>query len=142
MIWNVLKHFSANENWGDANKMDPKLLKMLDNYRGVVNEKIFISCGTQGLHVPNSLHYQGKAVDILFPSSEKSLFDCYLIAEKFNFTGIGLYPDWQFGGKRIGGMHLDLRVSDIAVRWIGVKEMNQTVYIALNEQNLKATKLI
>jgi len=142
MNWPQLKNFSPNENWGNPEKMDHRLLKLLDVYRTVVDEQIFVSCGTQGQHVQNSLHYQGKAVDILFPNQHRSLFDCFLIAERFNFGGIGIYPDWVYNGKKIGGLHLDIRIVDYAARWIGVKEFETTLYLSLNKDHLQTYKII
>jgi hypothetical protein len=33
MIWNKLRYFNKNENWGDPSKMDHNLLLSLDDFR-------------------------------------------------------------------------------------------------------------
>ena len=53
-------------------------------------------------HVPDSLHYAGRAVDCYarnFP-----LWDFFLAASRFPFTGIGVYPYWN-----TPGLHLEMR---------------------------------
>jgi hypothetical protein len=53
------------------------------------------------LHIPNSLHYVGRAVDANvrnFP-----LWDFFLAASRFSFTGIGVYPYWN-----TPGLHLEI----------------------------------
>jgi len=112
--WNQLRYFSRFENWGDPDKMDFRLLKTLDRLRAFVGHPCIIHCGTQGQHSPNSLHYQGLAVDCHFVNV--SLIDQWLAAERFSeFTGIGLYPEWQNPG-----LHLDIRKTNIRTRWIRI----------------------
>lgn len=104
--WKLLKYFSINENWGDPNKMDPVLMFTLDEFRHFVNKPIVVHCGWEASgHSENSLHYQGKAVDIHVEGMH--VLDQYLAAERFDsFNGIGIYgPDvWKNPG-----LHLDTR---------------------------------
>lgn len=109
MIWQRLKHFSKNENWGNPDKMNGLLLITLDEIRDRCDNRIIIHCGTQGQHVENSRHYTGDAVD--FHVENMSLKNSYSIIlnvfEDFqivNKTGLGIYLDWKNQG-----FHLDLR---------------------------------
>lgn len=109
-----LRHFSIKENWGDPFKMEEDILFRLDDFRHYVGKPVIVHCGygTDG-HVENSQHYVGKAVDIHVVNME--LIDQYLAAERFGFTGLGLYPFWTNPG-----MHLDLRIlspGQPAARW-------------------------
>src|SRR3954470_15981094 len=79
-------------------------------------------------------HGKGLAGDILVPSM--NLLDLYLTAERFAWTGIGVYPDWQSNGQPVGGLHLDLRVG-VPARWMGLGRGANNLYIALNKENLK-----
>lgn len=129
MIWEQLKYFKKEENWGDPEKMDHQLLLELDNFRHFVGYPMVITCGTQGKHVADSLHYQGKAVDIICPSLK--VLDFYLKAERFKFGGIGIYPDWRSNGEQVGGLHLDVR--EKPARWLGFAGG----YFELTAENLK-----
>lgn len=142
MIWEKLKYFKQTENWGEPDKMDEALLLKLDQLRELVKEPININCGTQGEHVTNSLHYQGKAVDICFPESRKPLIDYYFLAERIGFGGIGIYPYWRYDNQIIGGLHLDTRSVSIASRWIGVMINGKTQYLSFNWDNLKNYKIV
>lgn len=116
--WANLDHFGPNENWGDPTKMKSKFLRELDDYREFIKRPIFISQGSQGTHAKNSIHYDGLAADILFPgTSLKDLPDLLLQATRFAFKGIGFYPYWNYHGDRIGGLHLDMRPTELVALW-------------------------
>jgi len=54
-------------------------------------------------HEPNSLHYAGRAFDLMFPSC--SLHTAWVTALRFTvWGGVGLYPFWS-----TPGLHLDTR---------------------------------
>lgn len=142
MIWDELKYFKPNENWGDPDKIDHHLLIALEAFRELIKEPIHVNCGTQGEHVPNSLHYQGKAVDVCFPEIKKPLIDYYFFAERVGFGGIGVYPYWRYNNQIIGGLHLDVRDVGVASRWIGVKIDHKTQYFGFNWENLKNYKIV
>lgn len=138
-IYNELKFFTENENWGDASRINHRLLYELDSFRKEVGSPIIISCGTQGQHSEFSQHHKGKAVDVLCPALD--IFEFYLLAEQFNFTGIGIYVDWRFGGQQIGGLHLDVR--DLPPYFSGARWLCCAgVYCALTVENLKKYKII
>lgn len=143
--WEKIKHFSKDE-FVKPELMNFNLLKKLDCYREYLGTKIIVSYSTNGSHTKQSQHYLGNAVDVVFPEYKGSLFSLYLIAERFNFCGIGVYPKWSYKNKKIGGLHLDERPLEAPLyqgaRWIGVPEFNQALgknknaYYALNPRNL------
>jgi len=77
-VWHKIKYFNPNENWGDVYRIDDRLLILLDEFRESIHCPIIVLCGTQGEHSSlQSYHYIGKAVDIVCPYTEKSLFDVF-----------------------------------------------------------------
>ncbi len=141
--WAALKHFKITENWGDPALMDRDLLFELDAFRDFVATDIFVSCGTNKTHEVNSQHGLGLAVDVMFPQCKQSdLFDIYMDASRFKFTGIGVYPNWQYEGSQIGGLHLDFRSSKFRALWMGVEDSGVQKYIELSLANLKQYGLI
>lgn len=128
--WEQVKHFSPNENWGNPYKMSFELLRRLDALREFVSHRIIIHCGySRGGHTENSQHYLGKAVD--FHIENVSLINQYLAAERFMFTGIGIYPDWNNPG-----LHCDVRYKSNESpqdRWVKLNKK----YIPLTENVIK-----
>ena len=56
-------------------------------------------------HAPNSMHYEGRAFDVMFPKSK--LATAWLTAIRFpKWGGVGAYPFW----KPDPGLHLDTRL--------------------------------
>lgn len=126
--WSQIRHFLPSENWGDSAKMSLGLLKELDLYREFVGLPIVVSCGTQGVHCEQSEHALGIAVDIVFPNSSRDeSLDLALAAMRFRFTGIGIYSAWEYDGKPVVGMHLDIRPSARKELWIGAGKPPQYV---------------
>lgn len=136
--WSKIKHFKRTESWGDADRMNPDLILALDEFREKLGQSILVTCGTQGKHVDKSLHYEGKAVDIVFPkNSVDLLFDAWFLALRMDkFKGIGLYPRWMCNGKYVGGLHLDMREGPLAL-WMGTPGKLGTEYFPVNKKNLK-----
>lgn len=132
-----LKYFrpdSKTDQWGSADKIEKFLLFELDKLRERIGHPIFVTSGYRA-NSKESQHRNGKAVDVVCPGIP--LLDFYLAAERFHFTGIGIYPDWHYNGAIVGGLHLDTRIEEPA-RWMGVKiSQSEQSYIALNAQNLK-----
>jgi len=111
MDWATLKYFKATsitDKWGDPTKMDPFLMKYLDEFRDCVGTPLVVTSAYR--KGDPGQHGLGKAVDVIAPQWGGSLFDLYLLAERFGFTGIGIYRDWLYNGKRLGGLHLDTRI--------------------------------
>jgi len=139
-IWNNLTHFKPNstiDNWGDPAKMDTRLLVCIDGLREFLGYPLYV---TSGYRIGDALtHGKGLAVDLMSPeyTSIKSLMDLYLGAERFGFTGIGVYPDWKWEGVTYGGIHVDFRFTD-AARWMGVMKGMRQTYVGLNRELLKA----
>lgn len=144
-----LEFFKPSE-FPEPEKMDSELLKMLDSFRKYLGVPIVITFSTNGSHSKNSQHFKGKAVDIVVPNFGGSLFSLYLIAERYNFTGIGLYPRWKSAGVICGGLHLDSRelYQGFGARWIGVGQYDEVKdkivnkYYPLNTKSLIETKVL
>jgi hypothetical protein len=140
-----MKHFKESEFY-DFSKMDKDFLARLDAFRAYVGSRCIITSSNEPHHEhqPNSQHYKNLAVDCVFPDWQGSLFSLYLIAERFGFSGIGLYPRWKFKDKQCGGLHLDCRVVENYqnARWIGIPKDNKNIYFPLTMKFLKELKII
>ena len=139
-----IKHFKPSE-FSEPEKISHELLCRLDALREYLGLSIMITSSTEGEHVESSQHYLGKAVDVVIPNYQGSLFSLYLIIERFGFRGIGLYPDWKLRGKKIGGFHLDVRTVDNyqSAKWIGYKnKLGVTKYSAFSIANLIRMNII
>jgi len=101
--WERVKWFSPEENWGDPYRIYKKLIFMLDAMRDFAGVRVIIHCAyeTSG-HSPNSYHYKGMAVDLHFEGL--NLLDQFIIASRWDFGGIGVYPFWKNPG-----LHVDIR---------------------------------
>jgi len=139
-IWPQLKHFKRSENWGDPKKVDHKLLFILDAYREELGIPLYVSRSVsydreQSPHYPNEQGFS-EAVD-LFPllshNPDLTLCDCYLLATRYPFSGIGIYPYWRLTRRAAqgpliekGGIHLDISTRRplgpyrAAGHWIGL----------------------
>lgn len=88
-------------------------------------------------------HGKGLALDIIVPSYAGRLLDLYLATERFKFTGIGIYPQWKYGGRIVGGLHVDMRPATMGARWLGRKNLQgQNEYLALNQETLHVNGVI
>lgn len=141
-----LKYFNPEskiDKWGDPSKISRELLLKLDELRTNTGNPIFVTSGfrTKGLNgITVSQHMVGKAADIVCPAL--SLKTLMVLAEKVGFNGLGVYPEWKWGSKTVGGLHLDVR--DHKARWMGVPVPGDhgEIYIALNEENLKKWRVV
>lgn len=138
--WESLSHFDATENWGDPDLMEFEFVSELDALRDFEKTRMVVSCGTQGKHARGSLHYIGRAADIVYPDCTwDQLLDRFLTALRFEFTEIGIYPDWRFDGRIVGGLHLGLDDLNPCERkfWIGVRNADGgNEYHAMTANNL------
>jgi len=142
----VPKYFKTTD-FVDYSSMSEKLIRFLDDLREKANSPIFVSSSNskgKGIHVTNSQHYLGNAVDIIFTKWSGTFEELIAIIEKIGFTGIGIYPHWHYNGKTVVGFHLDVRPTAKVARWVGV--MNPVTkkqdYIAWSDKNLRKYKLI
>lgn len=127
--WTYVKHFTREEKWGDWQEVDRRVVIYLDMMRKVSGHPIVIHCAyeTAG-HTETSQHYHGRAVD--FHIAGMTLLEQYLFAERFPWTGIGVYPDWNSPG-----LHCDVRTIDDyrGSRW----GRNGTEYVPLDEAMIR-----
>ena len=139
--WHRLKYFDKDENWGNPYILCEELLLKLDVLREEIGHPFIVTSGTQGKHRPNSLHYQGKAVDFVCPDYDGHAIDFILKAVQRGFSGIGWYPHWQYKGKACGGMHVDFGFWKTR-HWLGVLDKGEQVYRPLDYLNLKKYEII
>jgi len=150
--WLALKHFKkhgTSDKWGDPDKLDALLLMKLDDLREFIDKPIHVTSGYRAGDLKE--HGAGRALDVVCPTMP--LFDFYLAAERFGFTGLGVYAHWKWDGVDVGGLHLDQRVLGVKIgtentqtrgaRWFCYKDQTQKqIYTTLNEYNLKKYKVI
>ncbi len=133
--WKNIIHFSRNEAWGDYKKMDTRIFDYLDAMREYCGKSIIIHCGyEEDGHTTNSQHYLGMATD--YHIVGMSLLDQYLLAEKFPWSAIGVYPDWKNPG-----IHADCRnLSPDRIRgkrWARKTIDGKKEYVALDYKLIK-----
>jgi len=109
-----LKNFGLTERdifgreiFRDAFIISADLMMMTDDMvtyaKGVYRNAICIVHDiNNGEHSENSLHYNGKAIDLHMEGM--TLGEQSRIAMRYFFGGMGLYPDWKHPG-----LHLDIR---------------------------------
>lgn len=104
MNWSEIKYFKPIE-WGPLpDKVQPKLIYLLDAIREAYGKSITIHCSyaTNG-HSKKSWHYKGCAVDFHFNDEDYAAqFDC--IRSFDDVGGIGAYMQWNHPG-----FHIDIR---------------------------------
>jgi hypothetical protein len=120
--------FDLGENWGNIDMVHYRLIEVMDTYRKFLGSRIHISPVEGAVHdeskghTDKSWHYIipgrnkfSRAADI-FPDCE--LYEAFIMALRFNFTGVGVYPYAEYQDKGIikedtmrGMLHLDLRTA-------------------------------
>jgi len=111
VIWELIKHFSPGEAWGDPDKMSGAQLFTLESIRRVYNYPFKIHAGfaTSG-HSEASYHYTGEASDfhieedLSFYSQVIKMLQILDRLQLSGFIGLGIYPQWNNPG-----FHLDIR---------------------------------
>lgn len=120
--WNDIRYFSPSENWGDISRIAPALVYKLDALRAFIKKPIIINRAFV-LNHPRE-HGFGLAADITIP--DLHIVEQYLAAERFDFGGIGVYPD---------GLHLDVRLTPS--RWGSSILNEERIYVKLDRKFLK-----
>jgi len=148
--WNKYKYFrpfDTSDNWGDPQKMNPDLLVRLDSLRKFIGHALHVTSAYR--QMDKKQHGLGNAVDIICPAFEdpSDLFDLYLCAERFNFTGIGIYVHWAWQGKTVGGLHVDVREIEDGFpkgsRWLSYRTPGGTQeYTSLNCETIRSFGLV
>lgn len=120
-------------------------LSRLANSEVVVRDAVKLSGAfTRGLR-------SGDYARVCFPEFKGSLFGLYMMAERLNFSGIGIFPDMTHDGRIVGGLHLDIRSlqpSEQGLRWIGVDKFSRSegrkieIYCACTIKNLKTHHIL
>lgn len=143
--WTQISFFSEAENWGDPRLMAYDLVSELDRYRHFVGEPMIITSGVQGKHHQLSLHHSGRATDFVFNARKRPLLDLFLDALRFNFSEVGLYPEWTYAGKECGGLHVGKSADTTVTRkklWIGVDTTKGREYLPANIENFREFGLL
>ncbi len=92
------KGYSSVEAEFEINKVDLRLMEMLQRVRERINSSIIINSLTDGGHVAGSYHYQGKAVDWHFGDANLHPNRILQVCLTIGFLGIGWYPEWRWPG--------------------------------------------
>lgn len=135
-----IRHFKptgTTDDWGDASKISPKILKKVDQLRTLLGVPIHVTSGFRK-NDDGSQHALGLALDLICPGV--ALNTLYTAAERIGFNGLGVYPAWHYDGKVTGGIHVDERelFGAAKARWMGVPgTTTKQEYIALNNANLR-----
>ena len=139
--WGTYRNFNEQEAWGDSSRMSHELLLALDDFRDYVRTPVLVLCGTQKEHTRHSKHPKGEAVDVTFlERGETPLFELFLSAFRFPFTGVGVYPHWTHNGKTVGGLHVELTLGETPRKmWLGVRPNKDEpqVYLPVSRKNLR-----
>lgn len=141
--WGKLKFLGGpRHNWGEKERIDRQVILTLDLALGEVGSPCLVTCGTSGKHIEHSLHYEGKALDIMFPDLQlQDLPDLFYIFCRYAaFNGIGMYSEWRMDlgpgigqPPKIGGFHLDVRPTTRKALWI----KHEGPYLGFTTENLK-----
>ncbi len=149
----VQKYFprhSDSDKWGSSSEIADDLLLVLFDLRSYIGVPIYVLGGVGGNHSKNSFHYIQNgacACDIAIPDYPGSPVDLLFDVFRFDFRGVGFYPDWKYKeGVQAKGLHLDRRPlkwdPDFTLnykesRWLGVKDNGKQIYLPLTYTNLK-----
>lgn len=139
--WPSYRVVQKDWNWGDPDCIDPIFLRTLDEYLDALQLRIYMTNAQRpagASKYKNSAHLKdakglvyGCDLIPLRRGTKRELFDCFLLATKFPFTGIGIYPQWKYKhgeSYEYGGLHLDcspnrkLRPGQRVGYWMGVSK--------------------
>lgn len=107
MDWSRIKHFKREEWEKFPDRIHSEVVYLLDEMRQAAGKPIIIHVAADDSgHVEGSAHYftsQRTALAVDFHVVGMSLLDQWLLAERFPWVGIGVYPGWEHPG-----LHCDL----------------------------------
>jgi len=137
--WQHIKYMHyKTENWGDPYKVSKQLVFNVESMRKFSERPVILTCAaySKSGHSDKSQHGKGNAADLRIKRA--TLLEMYIIAERHNFSGIGLYPN---NGRPF--IHVDVRphnVLDKQARWIAIPTNSTSEYweyIGLTEENIR-----
>lgn len=108
--WTRVRHFRRDEWRMDPEAILPATVYLLDEMREAAGRPIVIHVAADDdrrAHVPGSSHYATEfapATAVDFHIVGMPLLDQWLLAERFPWRGLGIYPFWANPG-----LHCDLR---------------------------------
>lgn len=147
--WEGIKFFKPDskiDKWGNPHQIERELLLQLDAFRSYLGMPVYV---TSGYREPEndgkgengkSQHGYGTAADIVVPGYGGNLLDLFITASRFKFSGIGIYRDWSWDNKIIGGLHVDVRNTNLGYDnlWFCYKDKRgKQIYIPLTVEHLK-----
>lgn len=132
-IWDFLRHFNKNENWGNHEKINGFLLLALDELRHRIGHEFIIhNAYAQTGHSDDSLHYKGSAVDyhICTKSFLKTCNDVILCLSEMQIAdrvGLGIYPDWNNPGFHLDSRGYQARWGRLENKYISIEEAMRNI---------------
>lgn len=119
-------------------KLSKRLLGFVDGYLVYTRMPAIVTSGYR--EGDKGQHGKGNALDVVVDLGMGSGIDAILSALRFNFTGLGVYPDWKIEGvKRTLGFHFDVREKtplEPSARWLHMRIDGKIEKYALNYSNL------
>ncbi len=140
--WSEIPNLSAGPDAGDPSFLVDDLVRELRAFVAFVNTPVLVTSGYRP-QSQTGQHPLGRAVDVIFPKKKRTdLMDMFFAASRFNFRGVGVYPDWKLGGVPHGGLHLDVREAPAKSLWVGSDQDGKQVYLALTVEILRKSGVI
>jgi hypothetical protein len=103
--WDRVRHFKREEWVKNPDRVAPDVVYLMDEMRDAAGVPIVIHVAwDDDGHVAGSSHYGEVATGVDFHFEGWSLLEQWLFAERFPWSGIGIYPYWNNPG-----LHVDLR---------------------------------
>ena len=91
------KGFSIEDALDEIKKISYVYIMKMDGLRRLIDSPVYFNSLTDGKHVKNSYHYQGKAGD-WYTKSKKHPNQILQYCIDVGFTRIGYYPEWNKPG--------------------------------------------
>lgn len=135
-----LRYFTKEEFGTNANKLNEDLLMHLDKLRAAVGFPLYITSAYR--EGDKGYHGRGLALDIVCPAWDKSYIEFYEVVKNTDFfNGIGLYANWTYKGKKVVGVHIDMRGGRFTC-WLGLGNSKANAsYALLNADTVRKYRL-